>query len=175
MELQNVTTLSKRTQRGSIRWQYSAIGMSGIVEHYRERGLSRDGLTKRVSTGSPAQAMARTPEHAPSVGVGRLLRLRAIAGTGVWRTADLTIEIVDRALAIVRKFDRAFPGEVLRPRVAPTDGGGLSVEWERSGRELLLHIEKNGATEWLLVDGDMERTEMNADTGALTTWLATGT
>lgn len=120
--------------------------------------------------------MAKAPAPTPSVGIGRLSRLRAIAGTGVWRTKNLRVETVDRAIAIVREFEAstAFGSHTPQPRVAPTDDGGASLEWENDGRELFLLVEPDGTEEWLLVDGTQERTEINADLGTMVSWLKTG-
>src|SRR5262245_59766791 len=64
-----------------------------------------------------------------SVGQERLRRIRSLAGTGVWRTAALTAATVDAAVDFLLSFEAALLVE-LPARIAPTDVGGIMLEWE---------------------------------------------
>lgn len=114
-----------------------------------------------------------TPSLSESVGQTRLRSIRSLLGTGAWRTGNLSQATVDAAVCFLLSFEAALL-VYIRPRVAPTDAGGIMFEWEHGPRELFAEVLPGGLLDLLQVRGGVEECEGEgsiADAARLAKWL----
>jgi hypothetical protein len=113
---------------------------------------------------------------AASIGQIRLQTLADLAGTPAWRTERLTTQTVESAFLFLGAFEREF-GRTTRPIVSPIEDGGIMIEWEEGGRELLVEVLADGTFQYSKFENGAEVEDGAGDwrlATALAQWMTTG-